>query len=178
MRQQDIAVAFESASLRKHAINSADAVMGMQLKFRSGLKCDAFTIVEMVVCFAIMSLVIGGMITAYNHSALFTERAGYELAAEAQAVQVMERARAAIWDTQLIPNVDNTTNLPAVTTSILELPIAGTNAIYCTNYFSVQSVTNDASLGVVIKMFQVTTIWPWNNTTMTNKIVTYRAPDA
>ena len=150
----------------------------MQLKLRQGLMCGAFTIVEMVVCFAIMTLVIGGMITSYNHAALFTERAGYELAAEAQAVQVMERARAARWDTQAIPNVDFTTNFPAVTTSILELPIAGTNAIYCTNYFSVKNITNDANLGVVIKMFQVTTIWPWNGTTMTNTMVTYRAPDA
>lgn len=150
----------------------------MQIKFRPSLGREAFTLVEMMVCFAIMGLVIGGTITAYVNAGLFAERAGYELAAQAQAVQMMERARAASWDTQLIPAVDYTTNLPAVTTSFLELPISGTNIVACTNFFSVVNITNDTSLGVVIKMFQVTTIWPWRGKTMTNTIVTYRAPDA
>ena len=150
----------------------------MQTKLCGHSGRRAFTIVEIVVCFAIMALVIGGMISAYTNAAFFTERAGYQLAAQAQAVQIVERARAALWDTQAVPNVDYTTNLPSVTTSFLELPIAGTNVVACTNYFRVTNITNNASLGVVIKMLQVTTIWSWNGRAMSNTIVTYRAPDA
>lgn len=150
----------------------------MQITLHKRRGKDAFTLAEMVVCFAIVTLVIGGMITAYTNAALFAERAGYQLAAEGQAVQVMERARAALWDTQVSPWVDWTTNIPGTNVSILELPITGTNAIYCTNYFSVSTLTINTNLGVVIKMFQVTSIWPWNGTTMSNTIVSYRAPDA
>jgi type II secretory pathway pseudopilin PulG len=167
-----------SAGVRQGSGVRLQTVSVMQTNLHPGLGREAFTLVEMVVCFAIMGLVIGGTINAYVNSGLFAERAGYELAAQAQAVQVMERARAASWDTQVIPAVDYTTNLPAVTTSFLELPISGTNVVVCTNYFSVVNITNDTSLGVVIKMFQVTTIWPWRGVTMTNTIVTYRAPDA
>lgn len=138
---------------------------------------SGFTVAEMVVCFAIVGLVIGGMITAYTNSAIYTERAGYQLAAQAQAVQIMERVRAAIWDTQSFPPRDATTNLPSVTTNILELPVIGTNVIYCTNFSKVSTVTTDPSLNVQVKMIQVTTMWPWNGKTMSNTIVTYRAPD-
>ena len=137
----------------------------------------AFTIAEVLVCFAIMGLVIGGILTAYTNTAKFTERAGYNLAAQAQAVQVMERVRAAVWDTQVTPNVDYTTNLPAVTTNIMELPIAGTNVVWATNTLSVTTLIVNTNLGVVLKIIQVTTTWPWNGAVQSNTIVTYRAPD-
>lgn len=149
----------------------------MQLKTCKRCGRNGFTLAEIVICFAIMGLVIGGMITAYTHSALFAERAGYELAAQAQAVQIMERVRSAPWDTQSYPPKDATTNFPSVTTSILELPVIGSNVVYCTNYTSVSTLINDPSLNVQVKMIQVTTMWPWNGRTLSNTIVTYRAPD-
>ena len=136
-----------------------------------------FTIAEMVVCFAIVGLVIGGIITAYSNSSQFAERSGYALAAQAQTVQVLERARAATWDTQLVPIVDQTTNLPATTTSILDLPISGTNVVWCTNNYSVSTITVSTNPPCYVKMISVTTTWPWNGLIMTNIMVAYRAPD-
>ena len=152
--------------------------LAMQTKLRKRSATQAFTLVEILLCFAVMALVIGGMLTAYAHAGLSAERAGYELAAEAQAVQTIERVRAAKWDTQSSPAVDYTTNVPTTTINVLEIPVAGTNVIYCTNSLTVSNVTNNAALGVVIKMIQVNTTWPWNGRVMTNSIVTYRAPDA
>jgi hypothetical protein len=149
--------------------------MQTQLKKSSGQA--AFTLAEMVVCFAIMALVIGGMLTAYSKAAIFTERAGYQLSAQTLAVRQVEQVRAALWDTQSTPPVDNTTNLPATTISLLELPIAGTNAIYATNQLSVTTITNSLAPPSYIKMIQVYTTWPWNGTVMSNVMITYRAPD-
>lgn len=150
--------------------------MQIRLSIRSGRA--AFTIVEMVICFAIMGLVIGGVLTAYTNSAKFTERAGYNLAAQAQAVQVLERVRAALWDTQTVPVTDWTSNLPLCTTNILDLPVSGTNVIWATNYLSISNIVVNAGLNVQIKMISVTTTWPWNGGTQSNTVVAYRAPDA
>lgn len=136
-----------------------------------------FTLAEMVVCFAIVGLVIGGIITAYTNSSNFAERSGYALAAQAQTIQVLERGRCATWDTQLNPPVDNTTNLPATTTSILDLPVSGTNVVWCTNSYSVSTLTVTANPPCYVKMISVTTTWPWNGRIMTNMMVAYRAPD-
>jgi hypothetical protein len=149
----------------------------MQTQLNKSSGNSAFTIAEMVVCFAIMALVIGGMLTAYSNAALFTERAGYQMAAQCLAVQQMEHVRAALWDSQATPPVDNTTNLPAMTISLLELPIAGTNAIYATNQLTVTTLTNSVNPPVLVKMITVYTTWPWNNTVMSNVMICYRSPD-
>jgi type II secretory pathway pseudopilin PulG len=149
----------------------------MQTQLNKSSGQAGFTLAEMVVCFAIVGLVIGGILTAYTNSSNFAERAGYALAAQAQTVQVLERSRAATWDTQLTPIVDQTTNLPATSTAILDLPITGTNAVWCTNYYSVSTITVSANPPCYVKMITVTTVWPWNGVSMTNTMVAYRAPD-
>ena len=131
----------------------------------------------MVICFAIVGLTIGGILTAYTNSALFATRAGYQLAAQAQAIQVLERVRAATWDTQSLPPIDKTTTLPGVTYALMELPIAGTNVVIATNTLTVTTITVTNNPPVSIKMIQVFTTWPWNNTVQSNVIVAYRAPD-
>ena len=149
----------------------------MQIKLNKAFRQAGFTIAEMVVCFAIVGLVIAGIITAYSNSSHFAERAGYALAAQAQTVQVLERSRAALWDTQTIPITDYTTNLPAVTYSILDLPISGTNVVYCTNTYSIATLTVTNNPPTYIKMITVITTWPWNGVIMSNVMVAYRAPD-
>ncbi len=141
----------------------------------------------MVICLTIVSLVIGGTITAYSHAALFTERTGYQLAAQSQAVQQFEHVRAALWDTMSTPPVDNTTNFSGgtvngsnytvVTSAILELPISGTNVIYATNYLTITTITVTNNPPTFVKLVQVDTYWPWNGITMSNVMVAYRAPD-
>jgi Tfp pilus assembly protein PilE len=154
-----------------------DARCDMQIKFNKSSGNAGFTLAEMLVCFAIVGLTMGGILTAYTNSALFTTRAGYSLAAQAQAIQVLERVRAATWDTQAVPIVDNTTNFLAQTVSVLELPISGTNVIYATNHLLVSTVIVSANPLTTVKMIQVDTTWPWNGQVASNSIVAYRSPD-
>jgi hypothetical protein len=149
----------------------------MQIHLKRSTRRAAFTLAEMVVCFAIIALTIGGVITAYTNSAIFATRSGYQLAAQCQAVQILERVRAATWDTQSFPAIDNTTNFPATNYAIMELPITGTNVVWATNVCSVTSITVSSNPPVSIKMIQVNTFWPWNGKTFSNVIVAYRAPD-
>jgi len=149
----------------------------MQIKLKKSPGTAAFTMAEMIVCFAIVALTMGGVITAYTNSALFSTRAGYQLAAQAQAVQVLERARAATWDTQTFPILDQTTNLPGTNISIMELPITGTNVVYATNILNVTTIVVSANPPVTVKMIQVNTFWPWNGIVFSNVIVAYRSPD-
>src|SRR5256885_420469 len=58
----------------------------------------AFTLAEVVVCLAIVALLFGGIITGYMQGAYRAEWAGYNLAAQAQALQQLEQAKAAMWD--------------------------------------------------------------------------------
>jgi hypothetical protein len=153
-------------------------IIAVKTQFKNLPRKSGFTIAEMVVCFTIITLVIGGTMTAYNRSALFTERAGYQLAAQAQAVQQFEHVRAALWDTMSTPPVDNTTNFSSfINVAILELPISGTNVIYATNYLTVSTITVTNNPPTYVKLVQVDTFWPWNGVTMSNVMVAYRAPD-
>jgi hypothetical protein len=166
---------------------TANAVTTVKTQLKNLPRAAAFTIAEVVICFTIMTLVIGGSMTAYNKTALFTERTGYQLAAQSQAVQQFEHVRAALWDTMSTPPVDNTTNFPGatfsgsnctiITSAILELPISGTNVIYATNYLTVSTITVTNAPLTYIKMIQVDTYWPWNGITMSNVMVAYRSPD-
>jgi type II secretory pathway pseudopilin PulG len=149
----------------------------MQTQLKKSTRQGAFTIAELVVCFAIVALTIGGVITAYVNASNFSARAGFALAAQAQAVQVLERVRAAEWDTQSIPPLDQTTNLPTTNIALMELPITGTNVTYATNVLSVSSIAVSANPPVSIKMITVNTTWPWNGKVFSNTVVSYRAPD-
>jgi Tfp pilus assembly protein PilE len=149
----------------------------MQIQLKKVPREAAFTMAEMVICFAIVAFTIGGVITAYTNSASFSARAGYALAAQAQAVQVLERVRAAEWDTQSTPINDQTTNLPGTYISLMELPIQGTNVTYATNMLSVSTIIVSSNPPVSIKMVEVDTTWPWNGTVFSNTILAYRAPD-
>lgn len=149
----------------------------MQIRLKRQSSCSGFTIAEIVMCFAVMSLVIGGILTAYTNSSYYAERAGYALSAQAQTISMVERVHAAIWDLQATPPVDNTTNLPTTTVAILELPIAGTNAVYATNTMSMTTITMSTNPFAYVKMVQVCTTWPWKGKVMSNNMVAYRAPD-
>ena len=95
----------------------------------------------MVICFAIVGITIGGILTAYTNSSVFAERAGYALAAQAQSVQILERARAATWDTQTLPQVTDYTSQESARDKLggqfWNCPYSfGTNVIYATNFSS------------------------------------------
>src|SRR5579872_5917716 len=143
-----------------------------------------FTLTEVVICIAIMALVFSGVLTGYVQSSKRAEWSGYCLAAQALGVRVMEQFRAASWDTQSIPPVDQTTNVPTLTAATLDVPISGTNVIWATNYATVTQITVSSNPAVYVKMIRVDTVWPsrssafWQGSAWyTNTIVTYRSPD-
>lgn len=122
-----------------------------------------------------MGLVFAGTLLAYTRASEKVEWSGYSLAAQAQSIRMMEQFRSVLWDTQVLPNHDDTTNIPSPTVTILDLPMRGSNAVWVTNICTVTCITNPGPS--YIKMITVNTIWPWKGKTFTNTLVTYRAPD-
>ena len=136
-----------------------------------------FTLAEVIISIAIMGLVFAGILAGNTQSSARAEWSGYSLAAQAQAVQQLEEFHAATWDTQAQPPVDLTTNFPAMTTNVLDIPISSTNAVWVTNYITVTPLTVSTNPTVTIKMIRIDTVWLWRTKLFTNTMVDYRAPD-
>ncbi len=110
----------------------------------------------------------------YMISARRAEWSGYSLAAHTAALQVLERTRAAKWDPTRDPVVDMITsaNFP-METVLMDIPVTGTNAVYCTNHVSISTISTSPH----IKMIRVDCLWPFmNGRVYTNTVVTYRSP--
>jgi hypothetical protein len=142
----------------------------------------AFTLAEVVISMAIVALLFNGILTAYIQSSLRTEWSGYSLAAQAQAVQSLEQAKAAVWDVLQTPVVNQLTNVPTVIPATLDLPISGTNVVWVTNYVTITNVSITSIPPVVsVYLVRVDTVWPfsWNGVTKlyTNTIACYYAPE-
>jgi len=140
------------------------------------IRSCAFTLVEVVVAAAIVALVFGGIINAYI---LSVQRAEWS-------------ARAAKWDTSLGAQVDQiligSNGFPAMTTTILDLPISITtsNAVRVTNYLSLVNITlpasytkmySSGSTNPYVKMLRSDTVWPFKGKMFTNTVATIIAPD-
>ena len=142
---------------------------------------QAFTLAEVVIALAIAALVFAGIILAYVQSTRRAEWTGYSLAAQALAVQELEAARSAKWDVQSVPPVDELTNLPSMTWSVLDLPISGNNVTYATNYISVKTISLSTTPPESVRMVKVDTVWPFAKgratTYFTNTVANYFAPD-
>ncbi|MBI2929689.1 MAG: type II secretion system protein [Verrucomicrobia bacterium] len=135
----------------------------------------AFTLVEVIIALAIMSLMISGIVSGYVVSALRAEWSAFSLAAHSLALQKLEQTRAAKWDPQGWPPVDElvSSNFP-VTVDVLDVPISGTNILYATSTTTITTVSTSPPL----RSIRVDTVWPFmQRGSFTNTIVTYRAPD-
>jgi type II secretory pathway pseudopilin PulG len=146
---------------------------------RCGAK-DAFTLVEVVIAFALMAMVLGGVFYAYAQADRVAEWSSMSLAAQSYASQGLEQARSAQWDTQAATNGDQlpATNagspvLPAQTDT-LDVPQTGA-PIWVTNY--IYETTNQVS--PPLREIKSVVIWsfPLTKKTFTNIVVTLRAPD-
>src|SRR5664279_5332421 len=134
----------------------------------------AFTLVEVVICTFIIMLVFGAIIGGSIQTSYRAEWAGLSLAAQAAGVQQLESAKSAVWDPQQTPVQDEISKLPLVTSTLLDLPVTGTNTVYATNTTTVTLLRN----GIYSNYFvNVDTVWPfrWNNATAyyTNTIACY-----
>jgi prepilin-type N-terminal cleavage/methylation domain-containing protein len=134
-----------------------------------------FTLAETLISIMIMGLVFSGVLLGYTRASQRAEWSGLSLAAEALCVRQMEQFRAVLWDTQSIPILDNTTNIATSNVMILDIPISGSNVVYATNTFTIQSFTNPGPS--YYKMITAKTTWALNGHVFTNTLVDYRAPD-
>jgi type II secretory pathway pseudopilin PulG len=137
----------------------------------------AFTLPEVLIAVAIVMFVYNGIILAYIQFDKRMEWSGYSLQAQALSIRSLEDARAAKWDTQSSPVVDNSTNLVLYSVTNLDLPMSGTNMIYATNTTTITNVTISTSPLVVVHYIRVDTTWSFKGHNFTNTIATYRAPD-
>ena len=147
-------------------------------------KRGGFTLAETVICVFIMMLVFAGMITSQIQNAYRAEWSGYSLAAQASAMQQLERAKCAVWDTQQNIQMDQIAILGtnyAVYTNTLDLPVSGTNIVKVVNYSSVSLVTLSTTPSVSVYMVKVDAVWPfrWGNRVSyyTNTVADYFGPD-
>jgi hypothetical protein len=119
-------------------------------------------------------LIFGGVFNGYIMSSTMAEWDGYNLAGHALAMQYLETARAAKWDTQASVPVDMlvTTNFPA-RLDVLDVPSGGT-PVMATNSIYITTISADPPL----KMIRVECVWSFRGRgPFTNASVTYRAPD-
>lgn len=148
---------------------------------KSSVIRSGFTLVEVVLAVGVIGLAFGGMIVAYIQSARRAEWSGYSLAAQALALQQLEQARSAKWDVTDTPVVDEIASLPRTTSTILDLPISGTNVVRATNYITVSTITIETNPPISVHMVKVATVWPFieNGQTVyfTNMVANYFAPD-
>ena len=144
----------------------------------SRARTGAFTLVEVVTSVCIIMLVIAAVITVYVTTSYRAEWAGLSLAAQASAVQQLEAAKAAVWDPVQTPVKDEISQLPRVTSVLLDLPVTGTNVVYATNYTTITLITNGIYSNYLVK---VDAVWPfrWKNQVVyyTNTIAGYYAPE-
>ncbi len=151
----------------------------------------AFTLPEVVIAVAIVSMVLGGMTVAYTQATRRAQWSGYQLAAQALAMQSLDQARAAVWDQTLQKNEITNLNLSAWSYSAgvltgyswtnLDIPISGTNVVRATNYVTASMINITGNTNVQVQLIKVQTVWPflWGNVNRlyTNTIAVYCAPD-
>jgi type II secretory pathway pseudopilin PulG len=133
------------------------------------------TLMETLVSIMIVAIVVSATINGYILSTNRAEWSSQSLAAHSLALQRLEQVRAATWITSGEADVDNviSANFPDVT-SVLDVPVSGTNAIMAT----VQTRITTVSLNPPLKMIRVDCIWPYRNRGLfTNTLTTYRTAE-
>ncbi|MBI4663658.1 MAG: type II secretion system protein [Verrucomicrobia bacterium] len=135
----------------------------------------AFTLMEVVISLSISAMMVGAVITGYTLSTRRAEWSAYSLAAHSLAMQRLEQARAAKWDPNGWPSVDElvSSNFP-VQVEVLDIPISGTNLVSATNLTTISTLSTAPPL----KMIRVDCVWMFlSRGPFTNTVVTYRTAD-
>jgi type II secretory pathway pseudopilin PulG len=145
-----------------------------QTQARPSGAAGAFTLVEVVVSVALISVLVSGMLGAYVQSAVRADWAACSLSAEMMAISGMEQCRAAKYDPRGAPPTDNlvSTNFNS-RFAILDTGSSST-ITYGTNFTSVSTVDTNA----LVKMLRVDCVWAYPRRGLfTNTVVTYRGPN-
>lgn len=137
-----------------------------------------FTLTEVVVAAAIITLTFAGVIYGYLRTSDRAAWSSCSLAAQSLAMQGVEQVRAARWDPQAWPVVDDLGVTNFVQVAPLDVPVAG-DPLMATNYISVTTV----SINPPLRQLRADCVWALQNRPagisgpFTNTAVTLRAPD-
>jgi len=149
---------------------SNQTVIQFPPQWRAGM-----TLIEVVVALAITGLRVGGIVTGYIYCTTSAVKAELAQAANARAMERIEEARSARWDTSSWPVVDQlvATNFPDEVVS-LDTPGSGSGGTSAT----IETTISQISLTPPIRRIRVDCIWQFRGIALiTNTIETIRAPD-
>jgi len=133
------------------------------------------TLVEVVIALAITGLTVGGIVAGYLYCTTAAVKAELVQTASARAMERIEQARSAQWDTAGSTNVDQlvATNFPDEVVS-LDTPGSGSGGTSAT----IMTTISQISVTPPIKSIRVDCVWQFRGTEwITNTIETIRAPD-
>jgi len=133
------------------------------------------TLVEVVIALAITGVTLGGIVAGYIYCTTSAVKAALVQAASARALERIEQARSAQWDTAGSTNVDQlvATNFPNEVVS-LDKPGSGSGGTSATIVTTISQI----SVTPPIRDIRVDCIWQFQGTQwITNTIETIRAPD-
>jgi Tfp pilus assembly protein PilE len=133
-----------------------------------------FTLAEAIIAGAITALLCTGIVESYELGSFQSQYAACSLAANMQAMKKIEQVIFANWVPSYgITNIFN----PALTNldiENLEMPVANTNVVSCTNYTTI----NQISTSPPYLMIRVDCVWSFNGQgTFTNTVAVMRGPN-
>jgi Tfp pilus assembly protein PilE len=133
-----------------------------------------FTLAEAIMAGAITALLCTGIVKSYTVGTYKSQYAACSLAANMQALKKIEQVIFANW----VPSYGITNIFTPALTNVdaenLEMPVAITNVVSCTNYTTItQLSTNPPYL-----MIRVNCVWGFNGLgTYTNTVAVIRGPN-
>jgi prepilin-type N-terminal cleavage/methylation domain-containing protein len=133
------------------------------------------TLVEVVIALAITGLTVGGICAGYIYCTTSAVKAELVQAASARAMERIEEARSAQWDTSSYPPTNQlvAANFPD---EIVSLDLSGTNAGGTSA--TIQTHISQLSTNPSFAKIHVDCIWQFRGTGwITNSVETIRAPD-
>lgn len=139
-----------------------------------GQNAAAFTLTEVIISLVILVLVFHGILKAYTIACQRSEWSAHSLAAQSLAMQHMEAMRAAQWDPQNWPIVDEAGLTNFRSTDILDISGTTKSPAYATSVVAVTTVTMNPPL----RQIRADCIWEFKPRGLfTNTVITLRAPD-
>lgn len=154
--------------------------MKTRRSFQEAVSCPpqkrlGMTLVEVVVALAVTGLTVGGVVAGYIYCTTAAVKAELVQAASARAMERIEQARSAQWNTAGSTNVDQLvpTNFPVEVVS-LDMPGSGSGGTSATILTTITPI----SVSPPLKDVRVDCVWRFRGAELiTNTIETIRAPD-
>ena len=135
---------------------------------------EAFTLVEQLFALLLAGLTVSAVVSGFWQSVQKSEWSAHSLAAQSLALQRMEQCRAAKWDPNGSPSVDELQPGTTVRNEDLDVPAGRGLPVRALTRTTVRVISEVPPL----KMIEVQTTWRFGNRRFyTNTIATYRAPD-